>query len=512
VTAPNAYLFDADALEQISRGGYHVPAIRAFFKAVLDADEDAECRFVLLHGDLLLHFMVLQAESVKGSRTKYGTQIGTTQAFDHDLMVTLMWDLCDSIDKQPHTIAVDLLPSLLGRHNVYVLAASQLSESIGAEVDQRLRMVPGYAGSFVPDIGNPVHQRLMAGSLIAEPWYVKRRLLYDALESEDPVDPPPLIRHGDEWYANLPFASVGYVGEYVAPATLPSWPHGPLSQRGALSLEILRKRRSSTHMHLLALAVHDLRRDDSFDFEFGMTVMPRASDAIVEEGKLTRYVLNPDHPEGGGKAYLFNSLLDIAADDWLYLAAQLKDGLASADPILKVRSTRFGIQYHVVTPVVGRNGNIKPVLSAWEVKTGQPPRLVTAYVDDPSTDVDKLPAPAPALVVDGPDDDERWVKVWDLAAEMADKAAKDVIPTPLFVDGKWYTGGAFGFAQMEVRDARRGFARWLVKTGKASTHRGRGAVVLAPGHLHDPNRAYAQAFADVLRRNGIGCQWRSWLD
>jgi hypothetical protein len=513
MTDPYAYLFDADALEQIASGRYHHPAIRAFFTAVLDADTDGGLRFALMHGDLLLHFMVLQASSVKGSRTKHGSQIGTAQAFDRDLMVTLMWDLCESIEKQPHTVAVDQLPDLLGRHNIYVLAPSHITESIAAEVDERLRGVPGYAGSFVPDPGNPVHQRLTAGSLIAEPWYVERGLLFDPLHSEDPFDPPPLLGYGDDWYADLSFSSVKYLDDNVDRGTLPRWPHGRLSERGERSLEILRKRTSKTHMHLLAVAVHDLRlSDDDFEFEFDVTVMPRASDAIVEEQKLTRYVLNPDHPDGSAKAYLFRTVLGINADDWRYLSAQLKDGLAAADSILKTRSTQFGVQYHVVTSVLGRNGETRPVLSAWEVRADQPPRLVTAYLSDRGDSGEHLPAPSPTFVVDGPDGDDRWLRIWEIAIERAEQAARETIPTPIRVDGHWYPEGAFGFAQVTVRDARRGFARWLVTTGKASTRRGRGAVFSAPGFMHERGRAYVEAFVDVLRRNGVPCEWSSRLD
>jgi hypothetical protein len=510
---PYIFLFNADVLESYAPAGYNVPAMRGLFSALLPADQDKQARFVCLHGDLLHTNLAYRVSAVRGTQTKYGSQIGSVQTADRDLLATVIWDLCDSIGSQWHTLDLGALPRLLGRHNVYAIGVSALPAGIGEIVDKGLQGVDGYAGSFVPDIGNPVHQRLTRGGLIDEPFYVERSLLFDPWESEDPFDPPPLIRHGDEWYAGLPFHDVRYLGDDEDRATLPEWPSDEVSPRGELSLSIMRQRAPVSHLQRVGSTLERLGPNASGpEFEIDTTTMARAADAVVEEKKLTHYMLNADHPEGGPKAQLFKEVLGIRSEDWRYLAAQLKEGLQAAHSILKVRSTEYGVQYHVFTPVAGRNGSVKPVLSAWEVRADEPPRLVTAYLAARDTELAHLPTPAPAQVVAGPDGADRWSRIWELASAAGKKAVAKAVPTPMLVGDQWYSEGAFGFAWVQVRDARRGFARWLVKAERARTQRGKGAIIYAPSHFHDLGRAWAEAFAGVLEQNGIECRVDSRLD
>jgi hypothetical protein len=78
--------------------------------------------------------------------------------------------------------------------------------------------------------------------------------------------------------------------------------------------------------------------------------------------------------------------------------------------------------------------------------------------------------------------------------------------------GEWLVDGPFGFAQVSVRDARRGFARWLVQSGHADTVPGRGAVMIAPPGAHERARAYAAAFVEVLGFNGVEASYTSQLN
>lgn len=74
--------------------------------------------------------------------------------------------------------------------------------------------------------------------------------------------------------------------------------------------------------------------------------------------------------------------------------------------------------------------------------------------------------------------------------------------------------GACGFAWMRVLDARRGFARWAIARGHANHHYRSGAQIFAAVQSQsiDRARAYATAFAAVLRHNGIECKVDSRLD
>lgn len=51
--------------------------------------------------------------------------------------------------------------------------------------------------------------------------------------------------------------------------------------------------------------------------------LPNASEAIVEEKKITRYLLNRDHPDNGGKADFFVAL-GFRHDYWELMAASLR--------------------------------------------------------------------------------------------------------------------------------------------------------------------------------------------
>jgi hypothetical protein len=86
------------------------------------------------------------------------------------------------------------------------------------------------------------------------------------------------------------------------------------------------------------------------------------------------------------------------------------------------------------------------------------------------------------------------------------------MPTPMKVGSEWMPEGAFGFATVAVRDARRGFARWLVRNGHADTERSRRAVLIVPPRTIDRAQRYAEALAEVLLFNGIEATVTSQLN
>ncbi len=108
--------------------------------------------------------------------------------------------------------------------------------------------------------------------------------------------------------------------------------------------------------------------------------LPVAEDAIVARRKLERYVLDPSHADGRHKARVFRSALGIAAEDWRYLRDAILAGVREA-PVSSTVPTPYGLRCTVVMPIQGINGQRHDVLTAWLVKEGTPPRLVTAYVN-----------------------------------------------------------------------------------------------------------------------------------
>jgi hypothetical protein len=108
--------------------------------------------------------------------------------------------------------------------------------------------------------------------------------------------------------------------------------------------------------------------------------LPHGDSAIVEDEKITGYLLNPSHPVGGPKAKLFKALLGIdQANSHLLKDAILKaahDGDATVG-----RTTPHGEKFDLRFQMTGPRGTYT-ILSIWIVPNGHwEPRLVTAYIE-----------------------------------------------------------------------------------------------------------------------------------
>jgi hypothetical protein len=113
--------------------------------------------------------------------------------------------------------------------------------------------------------------------------------------------------------------------------------------------------------------------------------LPRAGDAFGVDEKLSAYCLNPDHELGGAKAKGFLQILGIASADVEHLTAELLAGVTEA-PITSVRDNApFGVLCEVRIGVRGlreHHDRVVEVTTSWELRDeGDPPRLVTAYID-----------------------------------------------------------------------------------------------------------------------------------
>jgi hypothetical protein len=109
--------------------------------------------------------------------------------------------------------------------------------------------------------------------------------------------------------------------------------------------------------------------------------LPRGSEAEIPEAKLRDYALNPRHPEGGHKARVFLSALELRREDWLFLREQIFERVTRY-PVTDVRPwAPWGMRYEVELEITGRNGETRWVVTGWLVaQEGDRPRLVTAYV------------------------------------------------------------------------------------------------------------------------------------
>jgi hypothetical protein len=106
--------------------------------------------------------------------------------------------------------------------------------------------------------------------------------------------------------------------------------------------------------------------------------LPNAHLAIVEEEKITEYLLNSAHPDNGGKAAFFQKL-GFNRGDWATFAEALRE-LADAGEVTKNVESVHGTKYIVEGRLDTPSGKSPMVRSVWIVDRGlEAPRLVTTY-------------------------------------------------------------------------------------------------------------------------------------
>lgn len=242
------------------------------------------------------------------------------------------------------------------------------------------------------------------------------------------------------------------------------------------------------------------------DEEFGK---PRA-----DVHKLRDYCLNEQHTkpdgtpgDGRGKAYLFRHLLGITRNDWRFLGEQLVSGLEQKHAN-KTRKTAYGLQYEVTIPVTGRNGRTMLVTCGWIIRPIESPFLATAYIAGNAATTE--PGPLADLIVEGPQDPSFYLRLYQAAHQHGMKAAEDWTPTPMWIEGfpEAESEGACGYAWVRLPDARSRFSRWLKRNNFGSSAHLPGCWVFARTRSQSLERAqkYCEAFAQVLRLNGIDCE------
>lgn len=106
--------------------------------------------------------------------------------------------------------------------------------------------------------------------------------------------------------------------------------------------------------------------------------LPNAHLAIVDREKVVLYLLNPTHPDNGGKAAFFQTV-GFSPEKWEYLADALRS-LAVTGEVWAVLQSEHGRKYIVDGPIVAPGGGSSRVRTIWIVERGKDaPRLVTAY-------------------------------------------------------------------------------------------------------------------------------------
>ena len=106
--------------------------------------------------------------------------------------------------------------------------------------------------------------------------------------------------------------------------------------------------------------------------------VPNADKLVVEREKIVDYLLNPAHPDNGGKAAFFEGL-GFRRAEWETLAAALRALAAKAD-VAQSTESPHGQKYVIVGPIESPSGKPAQVQMIWIVDARRDvARLVTAY-------------------------------------------------------------------------------------------------------------------------------------
>lgn len=112
-------------------------------------------------------------------------------------------------------------------------------------------------------------------------------------------------------------------------------------------------------------------------------MLPNADLAIVEEIKVTGYLLSPDHPDGRSKADFFTRF-GFRRENWEILAEALRRH-GRAYPVAQTATSFWGTRYSVDGLLDCPDGRRPRLRTVWIVENlendvGESiPRLITAY-------------------------------------------------------------------------------------------------------------------------------------
>jgi hypothetical protein len=109
-----------------------------------------------------------------------------------------------------------------------------------------------------------------------------------------------------------------------------------------------------------------------------MERLPNVNDAVINESKMTNYLLAVEHPVGRANAR-FVHRFGFGLQAWEMLRTALL-AHARTNAIASRAATPYGMKDVIAGPLVTPDGRNPLVLAVWFVASGQAhPRFVTAY-------------------------------------------------------------------------------------------------------------------------------------
>ena len=111
-------------------------------------------------------------------------------------------------------------------------------------------------------------------------------------------------------------------------------------------------------------------------------VLPNYGQAVIPDGKIFKYALNPDHPKGKYKAIAFQKALGYNLSNGNELIENVRRHLPIVLAVPNGKSS-YGNKYFADMILVGPNGKSAKVRTCWQFDNGESaPRLTSIYVKD----------------------------------------------------------------------------------------------------------------------------------
>jgi hypothetical protein len=108
--------------------------------------------------------------------------------------------------------------------------------------------------------------------------------------------------------------------------------------------------------------------------------IPNSDRAIIEQSKITNYLLNVEHKNGKSKARLLFRY-GYSVDNWQQLEADIRRFHLSEDVSL-IKETPYGIRYEISANLLTPINRLLLVRTVWQIDKGTDfPRLITLVPD-----------------------------------------------------------------------------------------------------------------------------------
>lgn len=109
--------------------------------------------------------------------------------------------------------------------------------------------------------------------------------------------------------------------------------------------------------------------------------LPNCQNAYLTDSKLYDYLLNPNHPEGKGKAQFYHHVGYTSGTGEQLRADLLR--IACSGLVTSVVYNRQGTKYTVRGSLIAPNNKPYDLITIWVIEPSENmPRLITAYPND----------------------------------------------------------------------------------------------------------------------------------